>query len=57
MNRPITIEEMTKYVLQAVEEIVVESYPPEDRAKAAAVLLNSLGQSMFQGPKEHSNDN
>ena len=54
MSRPITIDEMTKYVMQTLEDVVTESYPPEERAEAAARLLNSLSQSMFQGPKEQS---
>ena len=57
MSRPITIEEMTKYVMQTLEDVVTESYPPEERAEAAARLLNSLSQSMFHGPKEKPNDN
>jgi hypothetical protein len=52
MSRPITIEEMTKYVMQTLEDVVTESYPPEERAKASAILLNLLSRSMFQGPEE-----
>ena len=52
MSKIITIEEMTKYVMQTLEDVVTESYPPEEQAEAAARLLNALSRSMFQGPEE-----
>jgi hypothetical protein len=52
MSRPITIEELTKSIMQTLEDVVTESYPPEERAQASAMLLNALGRSMFQGPEE-----
>ena len=48
----LTIEELTKSIMQTLEDVVTESYPPEERAQASAMLLNALGRSMFQGPEQ-----
>jgi len=48
----LTLEQMTKGVLDTLNEVVTEHYPEEEREEAKAVLLNSLSRSMFQGPKE-----
>lgn len=48
----LTLEQMTKFVLDTLAEVVIEHYPEEEREAAAAVLLNSLSRSMFQGPEE-----
>ena len=48
----LTMEQMTKFVLDTLEEVVTEHYPEEERGAAAAMLLNSLSRSMFQGPEE-----
>jgi hypothetical protein len=48
----LTLDQMTKFVLKTLEEVVTEHYPEEEREAAAAMLLNNLSRSMFQGPEE-----
>ena len=48
----LTMEQMTKFVLDTLEDVVTEHYPEEEREAAAAILLNSLSRSMFQGPED-----
>ena len=48
----LTMEQMTTFVLDTLAQVVTEHYPEEERGAAAAILLNSLSRSMFQGPEE-----
>jgi hypothetical protein len=48
----LTQEEMTQFVLDTLASVVNEHYPEEEREAAAAMLLNNLSRSMFQGPEE-----
>jgi hypothetical protein len=50
----LTMEQMTKFVLDTLAQVVTEHYPEEEREAAAEILLNSLSRSMFQGPEEKS---
>lgn len=52
----LTQEEMTQFVLDTLASVVNEHYPEEEREAAAAMLLNNLSRSMFQGPEEQEHD-
>ncbi len=45
----LTPQQMSASVLQILEDVVADIYPPEEREEAKARILNVWGAEMFQG--------
>jgi hypothetical protein len=45
----LTPQQMSESVLQILEDVVADIYPPEEQEEAKARILNAWSAEMFQG--------